>query len=324
MAIDPGELGKFIRDEVLPPGMTVTAAAERLGVGRPALSNLLNGKASLSPAMSLRLESVFGADTETLARLQSRREMSMRRDGVSVRAYVPSFLSIRSRDIEQWASTMDARTHLPVLLRKLVHATAPNLECVDFAGGDNSQRQGWDGLVESGTATAWVPTGRSGWEFGTNQNPQRKAEHDYRKRLRLPRSVRSEFTFVFVTPRNWPGKRKWAARKESMAHGWRGVRAYDADDLEQWLEEAVAAPIWLGEQLPINVEGIKTLDRCWSDWAEASDPCLTELISRPPWQPLSKDSGHGWNNPLNDRSLWRPTPMEKLLRSSLACSVTRR
>ena len=281
MAKDSSELGRYIRDEVLPSGMTVTKAAERLGVGRPALSSLINGRASLSPKMSQSLESVFGADTEVLGRLQRRREANRRPDAAPLRAYVPSFLSIKSRDIEQWASTMDARTHLPVLLRKLVHATAPELDRVDFAGGDNSQRKGWDGLVESRIATAWVPKGRSVWEFGTGQDPWRKAEGDYAKRLRRPPSERAEVTFVFVTPRNWPGKREWAARKEGLAHGWKGVRAYDADDLEQWLEEAVAAPIWFGERLPIILEGIKTLDRCWSHWAEASDPYLTEAIFAP-------------------------------------------
>ena len=41
--------------------MSVKKAAELLGVGRPALSNLLNGHASLSAEMALRLEKAFGA-----------------------------------------------------------------------------------------------------------------------------------------------------------------------------------------------------------------------------------------------------------------------
>ena len=39
-----------------PAGLTVTAAAEALGVSRPALSSLLNGKAGLSGEMALRLK----------------------------------------------------------------------------------------------------------------------------------------------------------------------------------------------------------------------------------------------------------------------------
>ena len=46
--------------------MSVTDAAKRLGVGRPALSNLLNGNSSLSPDMAVRLEKAFGADRTQL------------------------------------------------------------------------------------------------------------------------------------------------------------------------------------------------------------------------------------------------------------------
>ena len=56
-AVQPGE---FIKRTVLPDNLTVTAAAKTLGVHRSALSNLLNGKAPLSPEMALRVEKAFG------------------------------------------------------------------------------------------------------------------------------------------------------------------------------------------------------------------------------------------------------------------------
>ncbi len=56
-----GTLGQIIREKVIPSDMTVSEAARRLEVGRVALSNLLNGKASLSPKMALKLERTFGA-----------------------------------------------------------------------------------------------------------------------------------------------------------------------------------------------------------------------------------------------------------------------
>ena len=43
-----------------------------LGVGRPALSILLNEKASLSPEMALRVEKAFGVKIDTLLRMQAR------------------------------------------------------------------------------------------------------------------------------------------------------------------------------------------------------------------------------------------------------------
>lgn len=64
--------GGFIKRSVLPDGLTVSAAAAALGVGRPALSNLLNEKSSLSPEMALRVEKAFGVKMETLLRMQAR------------------------------------------------------------------------------------------------------------------------------------------------------------------------------------------------------------------------------------------------------------
>ena len=190
-----------------------------------------------------------------------------------------SFLTIKAHDIERWADTHKARECLPVLLRKLVHATGRDLARVDFPGFDNSQRQGWDGWVEAGMATAWIPEGMSGWEFGTSRDPRWKAESDYAKRLGLPLEERRQCTFVFVTPRNWPGKVEWAKQKEAAADdGWKAVRAYDASDLEQWLDESAVAPVWLAEMLPTPIAGVGTLEACWTKWALASEPVMTRKI----------------------------------------------
>lgn len=274
-------VGHHIRSEVIPAGMSVKGAAARLGVGRPALSNLLNGKAALSPKMAMRLAKAFGADSEALLQLQAQQDrvaLDSETIDVAVRRYVPRALTIRAADIERWADTVVARTHLPVLLRKLVHGTGQDLHRVDFPGGDNSQRAGWDGWVEAGAATAWIPAGESGWEFGTSKDPRQKAERDYEKRLGLPPSERGRCVFVFVTPRNWPGKADWARKKEASGDGWRAIRAYDASDLEQWLDESVVAPVWLGEKLPLRIAGTKTLDQCWADWANATEPKMTKHI----------------------------------------------
>ena len=68
----PAHPGAFIRREIVEPlGLTVTRAAEALGVTRPALSALLNRRASLSPEMALRVEKAFGVKMDTLLRMQA-------------------------------------------------------------------------------------------------------------------------------------------------------------------------------------------------------------------------------------------------------------
>ena len=148
---------------------------------------------------------------------------------------------------------------------------------------------------------AWIPAGLSWWEFGTDQRPRRKAESDYAKRLSLPPEDRAGCTFIFVTPRNWPGKGKWVQEKEASGDGWQAVRAYDASDLEQWLEEAIATPLWFAEQCRGSpVEGIQTLDRYWRDWSEVSDPPISRRIFEPNVK-TSQSTFERWLNVPPDR-----------------------
>jgi addiction module HigA family antidote len=274
--------GTHVRESVIPSGMSVKEAAKRLGIGRPALSNFLNGKASLSPKMAVRLEKAFGADRERLLEMQAAYDRQERRAGereVAVRAFVPKFLTIKAREIEAWADKdISARTHLPVLLRKLVHSTGSDLRRVDFPGYDNAQRKGSDGLVETDAATPWVPEGRSHWEFGTDKNPGAKAERDYAARLAsVDRAERGDSTFVFATPRSWPGKTAWEQRK-SRTGDWKAVRALDASDLEQWLEQSVPGQIWLAEHLTLPISGYETLEQAWRRWASVTEPRMTAEI----------------------------------------------
>ena len=57
----------------------MTAAAKALGVSRPALSSLLNGKADLSGEMGLRTEKAFGVRMDTLMRMQAAYDIAQTR-----------------------------------------------------------------------------------------------------------------------------------------------------------------------------------------------------------------------------------------------------
>ena len=277
------DIGAYIRRKVLPPGMTVTEAAKRLGVGRPALSNLLNGNASLSDEMASRLERAFGADAKDLLQRQATSNRQRRRPSdraAAVGRFVPPFLTIKARQIEAWADTVDARHLLPVLLRTLIHSTGEDLRRVDFPGHDDAQRPGWDGRVDADAATPWIPLGTSGWELGVSRNVRSKADGDYAKRLSVPVAERRRCTFVFVTPRAWPQKHPWEDVKNATGD-WKAVRAFDASDLEQWLEQSIPGQVWLADRLEQPRHGCETLDRFWDRWRAASDPPMTEEIFAP-------------------------------------------
>ncbi len=57
MMKNPAHPGTVLKEAVFEPlGLSVSDAAERLGMSRPALSRVLNAKAAVSPELALRLE----------------------------------------------------------------------------------------------------------------------------------------------------------------------------------------------------------------------------------------------------------------------------
>ena len=58
-------------------GLTATAAAEKLGVGRVTLSKLVNGKSGISPEMAVRLSIVLNTSSEMWLNMQSMYDLSI-------------------------------------------------------------------------------------------------------------------------------------------------------------------------------------------------------------------------------------------------------
>lgn len=301
-AIHPGQ---FVRDEALKPKkLSVTAAAALVGVGRPAFSNFLNGKVAATAEMAARVETAFGIPAQRLLDLQAAfAAESGRRLTTTATPYVPAFLELKARHIEQWAEDqLSARSRFSVLLRTLVNSTCPALARVDFPGNDDSERPGWDGEVVSLSASAWVPQGHSGWEFGCNKDVKTKADDDFAKSVKGHSPAdRQDMTFVFVTPRHWPGKAKWIAAQLALKQ-WKDVRAFDSSDIEQWMEQSIAAQAWFANEIAHPSQGVRTLSGCWASWANVTQPplaaelfaravedardALSKWLSSPPGEPL--------------------------------------
>jgi addiction module HigA family antidote len=257
--------------------MSVGKAAKILDIGRQALSTLLNGNAALSADMAARIERAFGAPAQKLLDMQAAfdaYEAKARGAAAGARTYVPTFLAVKARDITAWSETIPARQRLAVFLRTLAHSTGIGLTKVDFPGNDDAERPGWDGYVEAGQATPWIPAGRSGWEFGVNRDPKEKADGDYAKSLKQHSpEERAEITFVFVTPRPWPGKAAWIKERRGEKQ-WKDVVAFDASDLEQWLEQSIPGQAWLANETDAPSNGVLSLDGAWARWAGDCEPPL--------------------------------------------------
>jgi addiction module HigA family antidote len=63
---NPPHPGKVLRELCIEPmGLSVTAAADSLGVARKTLSSILNGHSGISPEMAVRLSLAFGTSAES-------------------------------------------------------------------------------------------------------------------------------------------------------------------------------------------------------------------------------------------------------------------
>ena len=78
---NPPHPGGIVRRQCLEPlGLTVTRAAQGLGITRQALSELVNERSSLSVDMAIRLSKAFGSTPETWLRMQMAYDLWQARD----------------------------------------------------------------------------------------------------------------------------------------------------------------------------------------------------------------------------------------------------
>jgi addiction module HigA family antidote len=86
---NPPHPGEIIRELCLEPlGISVTKAAECLGVSRKTLSSILNGRAGISPEMAIRLSIAFDTSPESWLNQQSQYDLwqaEQKRDSLKVR-----------------------------------------------------------------------------------------------------------------------------------------------------------------------------------------------------------------------------------------------
>ncbi len=191
-------------------------------------------------------------------------------------------MRVTASHIVEWANThaKEAQNELPRLVRRLCFLAGSTRQLA-FPAGNSTYIPGWDGRLFSDQGNAWVPVAASCWEVGCDQQIGSKANGDYRKRTSETEvAERVKTTFVFVTPRRWSRKSSWIKTQRKQAE-WADVRAYDADDLEQWLEQSPAVALRFAEELGLLGQGVKvSIATGDSGRSNATQPSRWMLFSR--------------------------------------------
>jgi hypothetical protein len=132
-------------------------------------------------------------------------------------------------------------------------------------GGEHIRLGGFDGIVECSTGNEYVPKGRSGWELSTEKKVTTKANGDLENRTKNPGHLQmSDVTFVFATPRKWPGARKWVSGKSPTS--WKNVRAVWSSHLERWFEKAPWIAAHFLESIGKGRGDLQSFEMIWSSY----------------------------------------------------------
>jgi addiction module HigA family antidote len=89
---NPPHPGEIIKELCLEPlELSITAAANTLGVSRKTLSSIINGKAGISPEMAVRLSIAFNTSSESWMNQQSQYDLwqaEMHREELDVKPLI--------------------------------------------------------------------------------------------------------------------------------------------------------------------------------------------------------------------------------------------
>lgn len=191
---------------------------------------------------------------------------------------------ITALDLSRWADTTGARTALSELVSALIRATAPDIRSFRFPTGDSAQIPGYDGRLSARGVEPYVADGESVWEFGVGTQYLDKANEDFQRRTNAPGDiVKSETTFVFVTPRTWAiaGRsiEDWCREKKSQSD-WKDVKVIDGVGLEDWLAQrhAVAARAARTILGIMPAMGARSIDEFWDEYAWRFRPPLIKDV----------------------------------------------
>lgn len=193
---------------------------------------------------------------------------------------------ITENQLDEWVgrSPRDAQGVIVELVWRLVAASCPRPRERRFPLGDSIGQHGPDGIsyVDLGFEP-FVPEDRSFWEIGIGQDPGDKATRDYNNRTAdIPQELRSESTFVFVTPRSAGRKWEYTWKKDAQAawltehrnrKEWRGVRVIDGTTLVDWILQFPAVELWLAQRISgSSVQQIETPEQGWDALKSIGEP----------------------------------------------------
>lgn len=168
---------------------------------------------------------------------------------------------------------------LPALIRKLIKETSSTITYNRFPSGDATSTPGVDGIVKNNTECQFIPVGDSFWEIGTSGLT--KINKDYDKRTEeFTEEIRLSTTFILIFPKYWSFDTSLIEWQNQRSSQWKDVLIYDAEILNNWLEEHPNISLWLLKELGITQKllNCRLIDSEYEDLINCTYPKLNSQI----------------------------------------------
>lgn len=192
---------------------------------------------------------------------------------------------VTENQLDEWvrANAQVAQGKIVELIWRLVCASCPQPISRRFPLGDSIGQHGADGELEADPGfPPFVPEGKSIWEIGCSNDPQKKASSDFKDATdAVPEEIRMETTFVFVTPlsgrRAWKYTQKpdgietWIKGKKSL-NKWKDVRVLDGTQIVDWVTYFPAVGHWLGRLVGRLPDDFETAEYRWEIISHIGEP----------------------------------------------------
>ncbi len=195
-----------------------------------------------------------------------------------VSGQVPSsFDFVTKSELAEWVKHPKFATYFPTWVEGLVRAEAGGvlLSC-DFATEEDAARHGYDGTSNASEARENVPEGWAYWELGKDVDVRKKAKIEYKRVAEALGEDARSYTFIFVTPRAFPQRRKDAGSPfdEKSRQDWERARrgegvfkdvlVLDESILRKWSSKHLAVGLNLRGQFagPISQDQVQLPSDC--------------------------------------------------------------
>lgn len=163
---------------------------------------------------------------------------------------------------------------LPELVKRLILSSVHNISSIRIPDKDDIWAPGFDGKVECTESTRYVCSGKSVWEFGTNEDSLSKINEDYSKRNENSLGEDKATTaFYLVVPKIWSYSQSMFDWENEHKGEWAKVHIIDASELCDWINSLPSVCCWLFENY-YNQEilSFTSVSKAWDQFSQKANP----------------------------------------------------